>query len=107
MPSTVIVTRHCLFLRNGNGTASFLHSREGVMQGDPLAMMSFTIGTLLLIKNLKWDIYYLPHPWYAEGSGALGMFAIIDTCFNFSNIPGARACILYQTVQKRTDRESG
>ena len=29
-----------LVLQNGNGTASFLHSKEGVTQGDPLAMIS-------------------------------------------------------------------
>ena len=42
-----------LVLRNRNGAASFLHSREGVTQGDPLSMVSYCIGIPPLIKNLK------------------------------------------------------
>ena len=43
-------------LRNWNGTASILHSREGVTQGGPLAMIVYGVGTLPLINNLKWEI---------------------------------------------------
>ena len=45
-----------LVLRNVNGTASILHSREGVTQGGPLAMIVYGVGTLPLINNLKWEI---------------------------------------------------
>ena len=42
-----------LILRNDNGASSFLHSREGVMQEGPLAIVAYGIGILLLIKNLE------------------------------------------------------
>ena len=71
-----------LVLRNGNGTASFLHSREGVTQGDPLEMISYGIGILPLINNLKREIPDATKPWYYENAGALGTFARIATYFN-------------------------
>ena len=52
-----------LVLRNRNGTASFLHSKEGVTQGDPLAMIAYRIGILPLIKNLKREIPDVTQPW--------------------------------------------
>ena len=39
-----------LVLRNWNGMSNFLHSRKGVMQGGPLAMVAYVIGVLPLIK---------------------------------------------------------
>ena len=71
-----------LVLRNRNGTASFLHSKEGVAQGDPLAMISYKIGILPLIKNLKQEIPDVTQPWYADDAGALGTFTRIETYFN-------------------------
>ena len=46
---------HCLslLLRNGNGAVSFLHSREGVEQGEPFAVVDYGIGVLLITKHLK------------------------------------------------------
>ena len=40
-----------LILWNGNGTASFLHSREGMSQEGPLDTVAYVIGILPLIKN--------------------------------------------------------
>ena len=39
-----------LDLWNRNGTASFLHTREGVTHGGVLAMVAYGIGVLPLIK---------------------------------------------------------
>ena len=71
-----------LVLRNGNGTASFMHSREGVMQGEPLTMISYGIGILPLIKNLKQETPDVTQPWYTDNSGALGTFARLETYFD-------------------------
>ena len=42
-----------LVFQKRNGTASFMRSREGVMQKVPLFVVTYGIGILLLIKNLK------------------------------------------------------
>ena len=65
-----------------NGTASFMHSRGGVIKGDPLEMISYGIGILPLIKNLKWDIPDVTQTWYADNTGALVTFTRIETYFN-------------------------
>ena len=64
-----------LFLRNCNGTASFLHNREGATQGGSLSMVSYGIGVLLLIKRLKLARRDVTHV-------ALGMFDNIWLYFN-------------------------
>ena len=69
-------------LWNRNGTASFLHSKEGVTLRDPLSMIAYGIVILPLIKNLKQEIPDVTHPWYADDTGALGMFARLETYFD-------------------------
>ena len=54
--------------------ASFLHSMEDVMQGDPLYMVTYGIGVLPLIKCLKSVYPDTVQPWYAEYASALGTF---------------------------------
>ena len=71
-----------LVLRDGNGTASFLHSKEGMTQGYTLAMILYGIGILLLIKKLKREIPDVTQPWYSDKSGALVTFSRIETYFN-------------------------
>ena len=71
-----------LVLRNGNGTASFLHSREGVTQGDPLDMVAYGIGVLPLTKILKAAYTDVTQTWYAENDGELGTFDNIGSYFN-------------------------
>ena len=62
--------------------ASFLHSSEGVTQGEPLAMIAYSIGILPLIKNLKQETTDVTKPWYADEAGSLGTLTIIETYFN-------------------------
>ena len=63
-----------LVLRNKNGTASFLHSMEGVTQGYPLYMVAYDIGILPLIKNLKAELPDATQPCCADDSSELGTF---------------------------------
>ena len=67
---------------NGDGTESFLYSREGLTQGEPLAMVAYGIGTLPLTKNLISEFPDITQPWYAENAGALGMFTRVESYFN-------------------------
>ena len=50
-----------------------MHSREGVTQGDPLAMVTYGIGILPLIKWLKEEFPDVNHLWYADDAISLGM----------------------------------
>ena len=52
-----------IVLRNGNGVASFLYSKEGVTQGGPIAMITYGISIVSLIKNLKREIPDVKQPW--------------------------------------------
>ena len=45
-------------------------------------MIAYGIGILPLIKNLKRAIPDITQPCYADDSGALGTFAIIETYFD-------------------------
>ena len=70
-----------LVLRNRNGEASFLHSREGVTQGGAQAMFAYGKGILLLIKNLKAGFPDITHTCYTENSVLLGIFARVEAFF--------------------------
>ena len=52
------------------------------MQEDPLAMLSYTIGVLPLIKILKVEYPDVTHTWCADDDGALGTFDNIELYFN-------------------------
>ena len=61
----------------GDGSGHFLHSKEGVTQGDPLAMIAYGIGVLPLIREL-WNAHpWVTQPWYADDAGAGGKFTNI------------------------------
>ena len=45
-------------------------------------MIAYRIGILPLINNIKREIPDVTQPWYADNSGALGMFARIETYFD-------------------------
>ena len=47
-----------------------------------MAIIAYGIYIITLIKNLKWELPDITHPWYANNAVALGMFARIETYFN-------------------------
>ena len=69
--------------------ASFMHSKEGVTKGNPLAMIAYGIGILPLINNIKQKIPDVTQPWYADDVGDLGEFARIETYFNWLTHQGS------------------
>ena len=80
-------------MRNGNGPASFLHSMEGMTQGDPLDMVILSIDILPLIINLKSEFPEVTQPWYADDAGALGTFARVESYFILLKVHGmGRGC---------------
>ena len=51
-----------------------MNSKEDMTQGNPLAMISYGIGFLTLIREL-WKAHpRFTQPWYADDAGAGGMF---------------------------------
>ena len=46
-----------------------MHSKEGVTQGDPLAMIAYGIGVLLLIRELWGSHPRVTQMWYANDEG--------------------------------------
>ena len=51
-----------------------MHDRGGVTHGYPLYMLVYSIGTIMMIKNLKAKFTDVTQPWYADDAGALGTF---------------------------------
>ena len=60
---------------------NIIHSREGVIQGYPLAMLAYVIGIISLIKCLKSIYPDVTQPWYTDSAGVLGMFNHLEKYF--------------------------
>ena len=71
-----LVVRH-----TADGSGHFLHSKEGVTQGDPLAMIAYGIGVLPLIRDLRRDHPCITQPWYADDVGTGGKFGYVMAHF--------------------------
>ena len=69
-----------------------MHSREGVNQGDILAVLAYGIVFLLMIKSLKAAYTNVTQTWYADDSSTLGTFNNIGLYFNSLKyfIPGCK-----------------
>ena len=56
----------------GFGSGHCLHIKEGVTQGDPLAMIAYGIGVIPLIRDLQGTHPRVTQPWYVNDAGAGG-----------------------------------
>ena len=61
------------------GSQEYLYSMEGVMQGDPLSMFLYAVGTLPLIHSLK--NYSCVQVWYADDASACGSLSDLHQWF--------------------------
>ena len=71
-----------------DGSGHFLHSKEGVTQGDPLAMIAYGISVLPLIRVLRRDHSQVTQPWYADDAGAGGNFEAVMAHFRDLQLKG-------------------
>ena len=65
-----------------------MHSKKGVTQGDPLAMIAYGIGVHPLIRNLRRDRHRVTQPWYADDAGAGGKFGDVMAHFRYLQLRG-------------------
>ena len=55
---------------------------EAMAQGYPLAMITYCIKVILIIKWTKAEYPDITKPWYADNTGAMGTSANIELYFN-------------------------
>ena len=60
-----------------DGSVHFFHSKEGMIQRYPLAMIAYGIGVLPLIRDIQDAHPRVTQPWYADDVGAGGDFGQI------------------------------
>jgi len=63
------------------GSSTFLYSKEGVTQGDPLSMFMYAVGTLPLIRSFH-NPGHWTQLWYADGASAGGTLLELHDWFN-------------------------
>jgi hypothetical protein len=73
-----------LVSQDSNGTGTFLYSKEGITQGNPLSMFAYRVGILPLICTLKQDFSELEQPWNVDYAGVAGKFD--NSCHHFCKL---------------------
>ena len=72
----------CSFYKSSVLTFSFCSvSREGVTQGDPLAMALYGVALLPLAEHLRAEHPDVLQPWYADDNAMQGIPAKVAPCF--------------------------
>ena len=70
-----------LICRRPGDTALIILSKEGVTQGDPLAMALYGIALLPLAERLRKDFPSVMQPWYADDAAMMGKANAVGGCF--------------------------
>jgi hypothetical protein len=73
---------------DGGASSTFIHSKEGVTQGDALSMVAYGIGILPLIRHLKRGFPGVKQPWYADNSGVGAHFPVLWRFFERLQVIG-------------------
>ena len=55
----------------------FIHCKDGVAQGEPMALIAYGLGILPLIRGIQADHPLITQPWYADYAGSRGYFGNI------------------------------
>ena len=61
-----------LIIRNRGKPASILHSKEGITQGDPLAVLLYGTALTPLVEHLRKDYLDILQPWCADDAAFIG-----------------------------------
>ena len=61
-------------IRSGDGTDHFLHRKKGGTQGDPLAMISYGLGILPLLRDLRTAHPSITQLWFTDDTRAGSTF---------------------------------
>ena len=77
-----------LIIRDGK-KGEFIFSKEGVTQGDPLAMVCYGIATLPLIRKMK-ELGDTVHIWYADDAGVGGRITEIEEYWSQLSLLGPK-----------------
>ena len=67
--------------RQPGGKVTYLLSKEGVTQGDPLAMALYGIALLPLADILRKEFPQVLQPWYADDAAMQGPPEMVAACF--------------------------
>ena len=84
------------------GSSEIISSGEGIIQGDPLSMFIYAVGSLPLIKALKLSNHSCTQIWYADDASALSELSAIRDWFDcllasgpkFGYFPEPKKCCL-------------
>ena len=78
-----------MLVRADDGYADhWICSREGMTQGNPLAMILYSLGMLLLMLQLKAAVSIALQPWHANDAAVGGSFDELKKVFKLSMTMG-------------------
>ena len=88
-----------LILRDRNGTTLRIFSKEGVTQGDPIAMYMYGVGITPMIREMKKQCPEFKDSWYADDGPGQGHFEDMREYLNKLTVVG-KVYNYYPEIQK-------